>query len=67
MKIKQSKKKKLALYALGISTFFVAFNNAGQFLTFLNVPFTKTGQIYIGLICIGISLLWYSYLEGAIK
>lgn len=65
--MKKNTKKRIAIFLLGISAFFIIFNNAGQFLSFVNIPFSKTFQIYAGIIGAIISFVWYSYLEGAIR
>jgi len=67
MKLSKSKRKTIALYLLGISFVVLMFNNIGQSLSFLSIPFTKTIQMYVGGAGIFFSFLWYLYLEGAIR
>jgi len=67
MAFKRKTKKGIAYALLMISTFILIFNNAGQFLVFLKLPFTQTFQIYAGILGALVSFVWYSYLEGAIR
>ena len=64
---KKKTKKKIAYFLLMISLFVLIFNNMGQFLTFINIPFTQKTQIFTGILGIIVGFVWYSYLEGAIK
>jgi len=64
---KKKTKKRIAYIFLVISTFILIFNNIGQFLTFVSIPFTKTTQIWIGIFGISLSVIWYMYLDGVIK
>jgi hypothetical protein len=64
---KKKTKKGIAYTLLVLSTFFLIFNNIGQFLTFVDIPFTRTTQMWMGILGILISIVWYSYLEGAIR
>lgn len=64
---KKKTKKKIAYFLLMISSFFLIFNNMGQFLTFINIPFTQKTQMFTSILGIIIGFVWYSYLEGVLK
>lgn len=67
MKIKKKNQKTIAYILLIISSFVLIFNNMGQFLAFINIPFDAKTQIFISVVGIIVSGIWYLYLEKAIK
>ena len=67
MRIKKKHKKTAAYILMILAALIIMFNNTGQFLTFMNIPFTKSFQIIIGIVGFIIVTVWYLYLEKVIR
>lgn len=67
IKFSKKIKRKMAYILLTLSLFVVIFNNAGQFLTFVDIPFSSNAQMYTGIIGAILSFMWYAYLQRSVR
>ena len=66
-KMKKKNKEWIAYAIMLISTTIVAFNNIGQSITLVQLPFSRTAQLYAGILSFIIGAVWTLYIEKVLK
>ena len=67
VKMKKKTKNTLSLWIMIISTIFIVFNNVGQSITLLDLPFSSTAQFWAGVFSLFSGIVWTLYLRGVLK
>jgi len=65
--MKKKYKQRFAYGIMLVSTTIVIFNNVGQTMTLIEVPFTKTIQYWVAGISFFVGAIWTLYLKGILK
>ena len=65
--MKRKNKEWLATAIMLISTTIIAFNNIGQSLTLVQLPFSRTTQYWIAGLSLFVGAVWTLYLEKVLK
>ena len=65
--MKKRTKNNLANIVLILSTIIVVFNNIGQSITLVQLPFSRTAQLYAGIFSFIAGAIWTLYLERVFK
>jgi hypothetical protein len=65
--MKKKIKQRFAYGVVLISTIIVVFNNMGQTLQLVNIPFTKTALLWTGVFSFISGAVWTLYLKGVLK
>lgn len=67
MKIKKKNKNMIAYAIMLISTSIVVFNNVGQTINLIQLPFSRTTQLWIGIFSFIAGAIWTLFLEKVFK
>lgn len=65
--MKKKYKERFAYGIMLVSTILVVFNNMGQTMQLINIPFTKTAQLWTGVFSFIAGAIWTLYLKGVLK
>jgi hypothetical protein len=67
MSIKKKNKNIMAYAVMLVSTTILAFNNTGQLITLIDLPFSRNTQYWVAGLSFIVGAVWTLYLEKVLK
>ena len=65
--MKKKNKETLSLWIMLISTIIIVFNNVGQSITLIDLPFSRTAQFWVGVVSLLVGIVWTLNLRGILR